>query len=77
MKLLIIGIIIGILSLIFIIWWFHLRKHLLLKNRLINNDEILLTDPGLKIKDVFQAPQGSAIYPYIIINEETTRVSKK
>ncbi len=68
---------VGILSLLFITWWFHLRKHLSLKYKLINSDETLLTDPGLNIQDVFQAPQGSAIYPYIIVNEDTTRVPEK
>jgi len=68
---------IGIISLLFITWWFHLRKHTVLKSKLINSDETLLTDSGLKIQDVFQAPQGSAIYPYIIVNEDTTRVPEK
>ena len=70
-------ILIGVISLVFITWWFHLQKHISLNNKLMNSDETLLTDSGLKIQDVFQAPQGSVIYPYIIINEETTRVPEK
>ena len=65
---------IGFFGLIYITWIFHLKKHKLLKNRLINSDETLLTDSGLKIESVFQAPQGSVVYPYIIVNEETTRL---
>lgn len=65
-------IIFGLIGLIFITWWFHFRKHMLLSKRLKNCDEELLTDPGLNITSVFQAPPGSNIHPYIIINEDTT-----
>ena len=72
-----ISIIFGCLSLILITWWFHYRKHMLLTNRLKKSDEGLLTEPGLKIESVFQAPPGSVIYPYIIVNEDTTRVPEE
>ncbi|MBK00100.1 MAG: hypothetical protein CMB48_03890 [Euryarchaeota archaeon] len=65
-------IIFGLIGLIFISWWFHFRKHMLLSKRINNCDEELLSDPGLKINSVFQAPPGSKIHPYIIINEDTT-----
>lgn len=65
-------IILGCLILSLITWFFHLRRHLLLSARLKNSDELLLTEPGLNIESVFQAPEGSIIYPYIIINEDTT-----
>tara|TARA_B100001123_G_C15009803_1_gene907063 strand:- start:141 stop:386 length:246 start_codon:yes stop_codon:yes gene_type:complete len=65
-------IVLGSCGLIFIAWWFHVRKHSLLDTRLANNDETLLTEPGLNIETAFQAPSGSVIHPYIIINEETT-----
>ncbi len=62
----------GIIFLIMITWWFHIRKHSLLEKRLLEADETLLTEPGLKIDSVLQAPQGSMIHPYLIINEDTT-----
>ncbi|CAI8261298.1 MAG: Uncharacterised protein [Methanobacteriota archaeon] len=69
----IISISIGILCLIFITWYFYFKKQNLINKKLINSDESLLTDPGLKIESVFQVPQGSIVYPYIVINEDTTR----
>ena len=68
-------IILGIIGLIFITWWFHFRKHLLLSKRIDDCDETLLSDSGLNIESVFQAPPGSMIHPYIIINEDTTTPS--
>ena len=65
-------IVLGIMGLIFITWWFHFRRHLLLSNRINTCDETLLSDSGLNIESVFQAPPGSLIHPYIIINEDTT-----
>ena len=68
-----ISIFIGILCLIFITWYFYFKKQNLINKKLINADESLLTDPGLKIESAFQVPQGSIVYPYIVINEDTTR----
>ena len=68
-----ISILIGILCLIFITWYFYFKKQNLINKKLINADESLLTDPGLKIESAFQVPQGSIVYPYIVINEDTTR----
>ena len=68
-----ISIFIGILCLIFITWYFYFKKQNLINKKLINSDESLLTDPGLKIESAFQVPQGSIVYPYIVINEDTTR----
>jgi|TARA_B100001540_G_C15285553_1_gene407966 hypothetical protein len=65
-------IILGIVGLTFITWWFYFRKHMLLSKRIKNCDETLLSDSGLNIESVFQAPPGSLIHPYIIINEDTT-----
>ena len=62
----------GSFGLIFLTWWFHFRKHALLDTRLINADETLLSEPGLKIETAFQAPSGSVIHPYIIVSEDTT-----
>jgi len=74
MKMLaIISIFIGIFCLIFITWYFHFKKQNSINKKLIEADETLLTDSGLKIESVFQAPQGSIVYPYIVINEDTTR----
>ena len=68
-----ISIFIGILCLIFITWYFYFKKQNLINKKLINADESLLNDPGLKIESAFQVPQGSIVYPYIVINEDTTR----
>tara|TARA_B100000287_G_scaffold121033_1_gene112811 strand:+ start:13699 stop:13923 length:225 start_codon:yes stop_codon:yes gene_type:complete len=68
-----ISIFIGILCLIFITWYFYFKKQNVINKKLINADESLLTDPGLKIENAFQVPQGSIVYPYIVINEDTTR----
>ena len=66
-------IIFGITFLILITWLFHIRKHKLLQKRLERSDETLLTEPGLKIDSIFQAPEGSMIHPYIIINDDTVK----
>ena len=50
-------IILGIIGLIFITWWFHFRKHILLSKRINDCDETLLSDSGLNIGSVFQ-PAG-------------------
>lgn len=62
----------GTIFLAFVVWWFHIKRHSELDERLRNADDSLLTSTGVKTESAIQAPQGSIILPYTVISPETS-----